>query len=112
MQPNWPAPSSGGREESRVQSSPSRVGCARWRLVPLHSRRHGSAKYGGRRAKSTVGQVALPSRGGELIADRAERSTPTEESGGISTPVAQAVRGRGALASSTFASCHCVQCPA
>ena len=52
MQPNWPAPSSGGREAFRVQSSP-RVGCAWRRVAPLHSRRRGSAKHGGRRAKST-----------------------------------------------------------
>ena len=44
-----------------------------------------------------VGQVAQPPCGGELIADRAERPAPAEESGGTSTPAAQAVSAAGAL---------------
>ena len=48
---------------------------------------------------------------GELIADRAERPVPTEESGGVCTPVAQAACGRGALVRCSAASCHCLQCP-
>ena len=82
--------------ESRVPSAPNGSTARRGSRHPCTLGVSGRPSAAGSGRGARVGQVTQPPGGGELIADRAERPGPAEESGGTSTRAAQAASAAGA----------------
>ena len=82
--------------ESRVPSAPNGSTARRGLRHPCTLGVSGRPSAAGSGRGARVGQVTQPPGGGELIADRAERPGPAEESGGTSTRAAQAASAAGA----------------